>query len=142
RAGRRPRAAVPLVNEDQVEVAVVTQFAAAQLAQADQGAAAGLAAARPVRQVGDAEARQQRRILQGGNLPENRFRQVAQGGRRLADRLLAQDVADADAQQFLVLEAVQDGVGVGGAAAQAGQLLAQLGQRARLVQYQAVEQLV
>ena len=42
------------------------------------------------------------------------------------DRVLAEDVADADAQQLLVLEAVQDRVGIVGAAAQLGQLGAQL----------------
>ena len=42
------------------------------------------------------------------------------------DGVLAQNVAHADAQQLLVLEAVQDRVEVVGAAAQLGQLLAQL----------------
>src|SRR5205823_5313381 len=55
-AGRRGGAAVALVDQDQVEIAVVVQFATAELAQAEQGVAT------PPARGQKTEVRSQRRI--------------------------------------------------------------------------------
>ena len=80
-ARRRPGPAVALVDQDQIEIAVVAHLAAAELAQAEQDVAARLAGARPLRQVRHAEALRQRRILQGRDLHRGSSR-PGRSGRR------------------------------------------------------------
>ena len=108
---------------------MVAHLPAAELAQAEQDVPGRLTRPRPLGQVRHAEPLCQRRSLQVRQLHQDRLGQVAQGRGRRLDVVLAEDVADADAQQLLVLEAVQDRLEVGGSAAQLGQLLPQLCQR-------------
>ncbi len=96
-AGRRAGPAVAFVNQNKVQVAVIAHLAAAELAKAKQGEAAGLARARAFREIGNAETLVERRLLQDGNLHQQGFRQIAERGCGGMDVVLAQDVADADA---------------------------------------------
>ena len=95
---------------------MVVQLARPQLAQPQQDVAR-----RPrrlgLREVGDAEAPLQGWVLERGQLSQDRLGQVGQRRRRGPRVVLAQDVADADAEQLLVLEAVENRIRIRSAAA-------------------------
>src|SRR5262249_32116184 len=98
RLRRRTRAAIALVNQDQVQVAVVAQLAAAELAETQEHEPTRLTRPRPLRQERHPEALGQSRVLQRGNLNEDRFGQVAEIVRGLLNGDLAQDVANPNAE--------------------------------------------
>src|SRR5262249_12621981 len=127
RPRRRHRAAIPLVDEDEVEVAVVAHLLAAELAESEEdeaarlpGPGAGIAGRR------HAETREEHRILERRDLLEDRLGEIAELVGRLEDRVLAEDVADADAEEFLVLEAVQNRIGIVRVLAELGEFLLHL----------------
>ena len=99
-------------------------------------------ALRALRQIRDTKPLPEDRLLQLGDLGQDSFGQVAENRRGRLNAVFAQDVADADAEQLFVLEAVQDWVDVGGAAAEFRQLGPQLFRRARLIEDQAVQHLI
>ena len=61
---------------------------------------------------------------------------------RAANVRLAEQITYSDAEEFLVLEAMQNGGRIAGAAAEFGQFRSQFLRRARLVEDEAVEQFV
>src|SRR5207253_1203859 len=81
-------------------------------------------------------------LLQNGYLHQQGLREITQRSSRGLNGVLAENIADADAQDFFVLEAVQDRLQVGGAFAKVGQLLSKVSSAARLVENEAVQQLV
>src|SRR5438309_948801 len=141
-AGGRAGAAVALIDEDQIEVAVIAHLAAAEFPQTQERKAARLAGAWALRQIRPAKALAEGRLLQLGNLYKERFGQIAQGTGGCLEGVFAKNVAHADAQQLLVLKAVQDRLGIGRALAKIAQFSAQLLGVARLVEHEAVKKLV
>ena len=103
---------------------MIAHFAAAQLTQTQHGEATRLSGARPLGQIGNPEPFIQGRLLHERDLHKDRLGEIAQGAGRRLNRVLAENVADADAQNFLVLKTVQNRLGVRRALAQVGQLLA------------------
>ena len=97
--------AVAFVQEDEVEVAMVIQLAAAELAQADDRPARALAVAGR-RGVPNAGHRRSHWSLR--DLDHDRLGHVGQLAGHVADRLAAEDVAGADPDPLLVPEAEQD----------------------------------
>src|SRR5271156_1032128 len=92
-AAGRSGAAVSFVDEDQIEVAVIAHFTAAELAEPQQSIAAP-----SIAELWLAEAPRQRNLLKLHDLGENRFRNVAECGGGRFDRLLAENVPHAHAQ--------------------------------------------
>ena len=101
---------------------MVAQFPPAEFAQSQHHEAARLPGVCTVCQVRHAKPLGQRLVLQRRYLDQDRLRQVAQGRGGLLDGILAENVAHADAEQFLVLETVQDRLDIGGTAAKLRQL--------------------
>ena len=116
-AGRRAGSAITFIHQDQIQVAVVTHLPAAQLAERQQGITARLLFACTFFQVRDTKTLDHCWFLQEGNLHQERLGQVAKGDGGCLDGILAQDVADADAEQLLVLEAVENRIRIRSAAA-------------------------
>src|SRR4051794_10085183 len=111
--------ALPLVEEDQVEVAVVIQLAAAELAEPDDRPARTTAVVGPSR---DPEPEGAAVPLVPRGQDHDRLRDVRQLAGHVADRLPAEDVAGADPDPLLVPEAEQDRRQVLGPPAEIGEL--------------------
>jgi len=98
-----------LVNDHEIDVAVIAEFAAAELAEAEDGVAT-----RRTRASIDRESipHSGRRFRQIERPVQHGIRELAKRRSRFADCVFIEQVADADSQEFLVLEAVQNRVGV------------------------------
>src|SRR5581483_3397067 len=121
--GRWSGASISLVHQDQIQIAVITHLPAAQFAECQQGVAARLAIACSLAEMRNAKTSCQRRLLEKGDLNQQRLGQVAQGSGRPLNRIFSQDVADADPKQLLVLKTVQNRVRIRGAATEVSQLV-------------------
>ncbi len=131
--------AVGFVEEDQVEVAVIVQLAAAELAQGEDRPAVALAVAGP---PWGAEPRGPAVPLVARHLGDDRLGDVGQLAGHLADRLAAEDVAGADPDPFLVAEAERIGARSSAPwhSSASSALIAEAGQRA--VDDQRIHQVV
>src|SRR5438067_525678 len=94
-ASRRSRmsaisSAIALVDEDQSKVAMVAQFAPAELAEPEQDVTARPGGAFALGEVRHAEALQQGRVLQGGDPSEDGFGEVAERRGGGADGVLVE----------------------------------------------------
>ncbi len=113
---------VRLVQEDHVQIAVVVHLPTAELSQRKNHHFAGLPLAAVLALRLSVASRKSLKLVLG-DLCEARLRNVRKRAGRGLHVLLPEDVAHADAKLLVVLEAVQDGIDVFGAAAEVGQAL-------------------
>ena len=138
-SGRRP---LGFINDEEVEVAVIADFPTAQFAEPEQSIATSSKRIGAGRHSWDAQFCLDFGFDQIRHLIQDGIGYVGKRGGGQLNICLAQKIADADAQELLVLEAVQDGIGVAGSAAEFGELGPQFGGRPGLIQYQTIEQFI